>query len=37
MFIYECREDKKLNQDEVSKIRKKFMHNEAYIDKQRKF
>lgn len=36
MFIYECREDKKLNQDEVSKIRKKFMSNEAYIDKQRK-
>ena len=35
MFIYECREDKQLDQDKVSKIRKKFMANEDYLDKQR--
>lgn len=35
MFIYECREDQKLDQDKVSKIRKKFMANEDYLDNQR--
>ena len=35
MFIYECREDQQLDQDEVTKIRKKFMANEDYLDKQR--
>lgn len=36
VFIYECREDEKLNQDEVTKVRKHFMKNENYIDEQRK-
>lgn len=36
VFIYECREDEKINQDEVTKVRKHFMKNEDYIDEQRK-
>lgn len=35
MFIYECREDDQLNQEEISQIRKSIIANESYLDKQR--